>query len=431
MKTIFRYAALAALALSGVSAYASPDSPSEGYDLKQVQTKPQDEKKVQDKSYSEGFPFYIDKEALAAQMEAFREQIRESFENSKEYWDSLKEGFSISKDHYLAQIPKISDEAMEALRDQIEDARADFEELRERVFTERGWDLNGDDEFSYSDGQAPAPTVTKDYNLRNFTGISASGIFKVEVSKGPFSVSVECTETIAPYVKVRVVGNSLVLGLENMPNSVSRRLKGDTVLKAYVSMPKLSNVKLSGASGIILNDHFDLGGDVFYCELSGASSAKGVRVSSRKANLDMSGASNGDFMLDCDSFSTSMSGASVAKFDVVADGVTIEVSGASKASGKVDTDNLSLESSGSSLTDLSGRARRMTVEGSGVSKFSLSSLECGKASAELSGSSTARMDVADELKVELSGASSLLYNGNRGLSLDVESVSRASTLKKY
>ena len=427
MKTIFKYAALAALAFAGVSAYALPDSHSNGYDLRKVQTEPQDEKK--DQNRSEGFPFYFDKEALAAQMETFREQIRESFENNKEYWDKLKEGFSISKDQFLAQIPEISDEAMDAFREQMEDARAEFEELRERVFTERGWDLNGDDEFSYSEGQAS--TVTKDYNLRNFTGVSASGIFKVEVSKGPFSVRVECTETIAPYVKVRVVGNSLVLGLENMPNSVSRRLKGDTVLKAYVSMPKLSNVKLSGASGIIVNDQFDLGSEIFYCELSGASSAKGVRMISRRANLDMSGASTGDFVLDCNNFSTSMSGASVAKLDVAAAGVTIELSGASKASGRVETDDLSLESSGSSLTDLSGRARKMTVEGSGVSKFTLSSLECAKASAELSGSSVARMDVTDELKVELSGASSLLYNGNRGLSLDVESVSRASTLKKY
>jgi len=320
---------------------------------------------------------------------------------------------------------------MEALREQIEERRAEMEKLRERIYTERGWNLDDEEEFSFpSEGLAAPSTVTKDFDLRNFTGISASGIFKVEVSKGPFSVRIECSEALAPYLKVKVIGNNLTLGMD-MPASVSRKLKGQQVLKAYVSMPKLSSVKLSGTTGILFNDQFDLGNEVFSCEMSGASMAKGVRVNSRKVNLDMSGASNGDFVLDCDSFTTSMSGATVAKYDIVAGNITLELSGASKASGAVDTDALSLESSGSSVTDLSGSAKKMIVEGSGVSKFSLSSVDCVKASVELSGSSSAKMDVTDELKVELSGASTLLYNGNRGLSLDVESVSSASTLKKY
>ena len=431
MKRIFRYAALVAFSFAGLSAYAMPALSSGEKVSGEVRTLPQDEKKGQSRSFSEGFPFDFDKDAFVAQMDALREQMKEKYESTREDFDKLMEEFSKSKEEYLAQLPKFSEESMDALREQLEEGSAEMEKLRERFLTERGWGLYDDEDYSFpSEGEATPSTVTKNYNLKDFTGISASGVFKVEVSNGPFSVRVECTETYAPYLKVRVIRNNLTLGLD-MPSSVSKRIKGQQILKAYVSMPKLSSVKLSGVTGIIFNDEFDLRNGVFSFEMSGASTAKGVRINSKKVNLDMSGASSGDFVMNCDSFTTSMSGASTAIYDIVAGDITLELSGASKASGTVNTDDLSLESSGSSKTDLSGKAKTIKMEGSGVSTFTLSSLDCVKASAELSGSSYARMDVRDELKVELTGASTLLYNGNRGLTPEVESVSRMSTFKKY
>ena len=346
-------------------------------------------------------------EKMAEDLRRQLEEARESFEKAREEWKNYK---------------LLSEE-------QIEDLRAEFDRLRENM-SEGSFNF-GDEPVAEDPSTAAYSTITKDYDLRNFTGISASGVTKVELSKGSFSVRVECIDILEPYLKVRVVGKNLVIGFNDIPSSVQRKLRTDNLLKAYVSMPRLESVKLSGASSLRCNDSFDLGNNVFSCELSGATSIADVNVKAKKVMLDMSGVAKGTFNVDCDDVTSSMSGATYAKYDIASGSFTLEMSGSSKAEGAFVGNNISVEGSGVSYASLSGKSKDLKLEGSGATKFAFGDMPVSTSSVELSGSSSARVDVGSELKVELSAVSSLYYKGNNKLSLDVESVSRAATLKKY
>ena len=120
---------------------------------------------------------------------------------------------------------------------------------------------------------APA-YATRSFNVRNFTQIDISGIVDLTVEKSDrFSVEVTLPESVEKYLVVKVSDGCLKIGVENIPASVTRRLK-DWTLTARVSMPLLRGLEMSGATRFRCDDTFDLGGKDFELEMSGASRGK-------------------------------------------------------------------------------------------------------------------------------------------------------------
>jgi phage shock protein PspC (stress-responsive transcriptional regulator) len=90
----------------------------------------------------------------------------------------------------------------------------------------------------------------------------------------------------------------------------------------------------------------------------------------------------------------------------------LEASGAAMAKVDVNVPRIELDLSSASQVDLRGSANELRVEGSSASQLDALKLRTERASIELSSASQAQVHASNDLKVDLSGASSVSYAGN-------------------
>lgn len=105
-----------------------------------------------------------------------------------------------------------------------------------------------------------------------------------------------------------------------------------------------------------------------------------------------------------------LSGASSFTGNLNGHDVDIDLSGASHYQGSVDADEIDLDLSGASKAVMSGFSlEKMDVDISGASTLNASLLETPSVFGDISGASTADVTICSNLKVNLSGASTLIY----------------------
>ncbi|MDQ3131937.1 MAG: DUF2807 domain-containing protein [Acidobacteriota bacterium] len=91
----------------------------------------------------------------------------------------------------------------------------------------------------------------------------------------------------------------------------------------------------------------------------------------------------------------------------------LNVSGASKVSlANLKNENLQIDSSGATKITVAGETENLTVDVSGASKIDAENLKSENASIDASGASKVSVFVANELKSDASGASSIIYSGS-------------------
>lgn len=211
------------------------------------------------------------------------------------------------------------------------------------------------------------PVITREFAFTDFTTVEAGNAFQVElIPSSTYSVSVTANESLFEYIEVTKSLATLKIGMR----AVSLNW-GSAVLRAKVTMPELMGLKLSGASKC---------------------TARGFKSSSPFA-AEISGAST----LDCD--------AEAASFKS-------DISGASKMTGMLKADSSDIKLSGASRLSLDGSGGNVKVEASGASSALLSDFAVRDANIELSGASRAELDISGRLDANISGASTLIYEGN-------------------
>jgi hypothetical protein len=191
--------------------------------------------------------------------------------------------------------------------------------------------------------------VTRQMDVREFTGIDASGAFRVTVVAGDaYSVAVTADDNLFEYIEVRKEGSTLRIGFNAMhPISL-----GSVSCNAEIVMPSLEYIRLSGAAQ--------------------------ANISEFKTGKDFSA----------------------------------DLSGASSLTGSLDAARIQARASGASQIQLQGSSGDLSINGSGASNVDLSGLQSGsRASVELSGASRATVPARDTLEYSLSGGSHLEYKG--------------------
>ena len=440
MKRIFHIAlGIAAVAFISLSAAAAPS----GLEVASLEVtpqvvSPQDGDKASSKDPDSGRKYgFLSEE----QMKEFRSRMKRYEEQIRSSQESLAESLKNWKDNFDSSFI-LDNERMERFREELSDLSKGLSELDLNVpedwegkITVPDWEdyefvfpFDEDADESAAENAA-ADLVSKEYNLRNFTGVSASGIFKVELVSGPFSVKVECNDYLERYLVVKVSGGNLVLGLDNLPSSIQNKMRNGAVLRAYVSMPKIESVKLTGASEVVCGGEI-LSNGKFSCELSGATKMKGLSVTADNLDIMLSGASKCDIDASGKKANIILTGASVLTGGLDSESMEVELSGATKLTSKIQSEELHIQGSGSSLYDPTGSISKLVLHGTGASSFRLLNLSVGDGEFSLSGASNAKVDVKNGIKVDLTGASSLQYKDRPSVSVDVESVSRSATLKK-
>ena len=150
--------------------------------------------------------------------------------------------------------------------------------------------------------------VTRDYDLKGFNGITASGIYDVQLEKSnTWKVSISVPEDLEDYLEVKVNNGRLVLGMKQVPLRVSKNFSKWTVT-TKVSMPVLRSLSLSGAAKFDCNDSFDLGNETFKLELSGAGKANGLDINAKELEMEMGGATSANITGDFQKVEIEMSG---------------------------------------------------------------------------------------------------------------------------
>lgn len=259
---------------------------------------------------------------------------------------------------------------------------------------------------------APVPAndlFSKTYDYTGFTSLNVSNAFRVELSFAPdYEVYIEVPAYLEPFLRINQAGSILQIDLESLPADIQKKLSKETNrLKARVAMPKLLNLKASGAVSINPHGKLALGQESLFVQLSGASELNDLQAAGRQVSVQLSGASKaavqGAFE---DKVVVDLSGASKLRYKGDTDKLMVECSGASSLEAEGQHDEIVCNVSGSSKCAISGKANNLTLEASGASKFEMDG-EVKKAFTELSGVAKCRLAVREKLTYEISGVSSL------------------------
>ena len=255
-----------------------------------------------------------------------------------------------------------------------------------------------------------AANITKDVKVGDFTKIDVSYSFDITVVKSSEpSVTITIDEEYEPYLVVRVSHGVLLVGIDSarLPNRLSKNL-GNKVFEAEIGVKELSGLSMSGATSFYSDEVFEV--LEFDGEFSGASNVKKLCVEAKEGDFDISGASK-------------------LNLNGVFDDCSLDASGASNVYIEGKFGELDIDCSGASKIVMDGQTKSMDLDGSGASRIDGAKMVCETAVVDLSGASSATVEVVKYLEVDLSGASKLYYNSSVGR-LEVDDISGGASLKK-
>jgi hypothetical protein len=208
------------------------------------------------------------------------------------------------------------------------------------------------------------PIVTQKYDFSSFDKIEISNAFTFEISQSEdYTLTVSARQNIIEYLDISKSGDTLRIRMKN-------RTYSNTETKAVITLPELTRLIVSGAS---------------------SGTVKGFD-------------SDGKIILNAD-------GASRLDLDIQTGDLQMDVSGASKVSGSLVADNARFRISGASSGNLAGYSAKSKIELSGASNFTSPDFRMTAASVNIGSASSAEIYVETDLDVSISGASTLIYEG--------------------
>lgn len=272
-----------------------------------------------------------------------------------------------------------------------------------------------------------AQQITKSFIANDFSGITASNIFDIELTKsGVESVVVIADKEVMQYVEAKVVMGQLNLNLNtySMPRSLKKDLKS---IKVKINMKhELSWLSLSGASTLVSSSSFKP--ETFKGQVSGASSVSGLDLVCESAKISLSGASNISMKGKINVADYEFSGACTAVINQDVTNLSVECSGASKMDLTGRISKMEAEISGAASVKLRGTGDYMEAEVTGASKLNAIEFIVNDAEIDVSGVSKAIVNVQKSLDAEVSGGSSLEYKGSP--TINKASVNSISNIRK-
>lgn len=276
---------------------------------------------------------------------------------------------------------------------------------------------------------------TKTFAYSGFSELQVSWTYQVALTQADhYSVRVEAPDFVIPYLDVIVSGERLVLGIKEMPRDILKKVEmvlKHNEIRAWVAMPALSAVQMSGAANLNASGHFAARRMDFKLDLSGASALHGLSIEAADADIRCSGAAKFDVRGDFADLKIGLSGAAGGTLDAgkKVDEAELKLSGAVKFNLAGDFNELDLSTSGAVNFKMDGNVRNLDISGSGATKADLSGVPAERAEITLSGSARADIHVLNTLEVKLSGASTCRYKAGPDFRITEQTVSRGSSLK--
>lgn len=206
-------------------------------------------------------------------------------------------------------------------------------------------------------------------------------------------------------------GNLTVGMKESARRWIRFRSSNHKPVKVYFEMDEISGLDLSGASVVYFTGEYT--SNNLEIEMSGASKFAGpLNIKGNSMELDCSGAAKVSVHGDFENISIDASGASNINFSGNSVNLEGDFSGASKLYLDGSDNRTDIECSGATDLEMNGEGKILILEASGACKIDAKGYKVRNATVELSGASSAKLAVSDELKYNVSTASKLTYFGN-------------------
>lgn len=267
---------------------------------------------------------------------------------------------------------------------------------------------------------ADAEEKTKTYDFGDITGIDASFLYTIHVTEGKSDkVTLVYDDMIETFLDLEVSYKDGNLRLsrkvrdKKSENKFGRWISGADRKRVdvYLEMDNIRSIKVSGAAQITFEGNFKA--DDLDIDISGASSLKDLQVNGKSMDVDCSGASklsvSGNFSKEV---GIEVSGAGGMTYHGDSETLEVDLSGASsfKCDGKHSTADI--RCSGASKAELKGKGNYAEYDCSGASSINAEDFSVKKAEVELSGASSLKLSVSDELNYNVSTASKMTYYGD-------------------
>ena len=270
---------------------------------------------------------------------------------------------------------------------------------------------------------ANAAEKTKVYDFGNITDIDANFLYNIHVTEGKSDkVTLVYDDMIENFLDLEVSYKDGALRLsrnvrdrksENkfgkwMSNSERKRVE------VYLEMDNIKSIRVSGAAHITFEGTYKA--DELDIDVNGASSLKGLQVNGKSMEVDCSGASKlsvtGNFSKEVE---IEVSGAGSMTYSGDSEKLEAYMSGASSfdCNGKFNT--CDIKCSGASKAQISGKGHYGDFDCSGASRIDAEDFSVKKAEVELTGASSLKINVSDELQYNVSTASKMTYYGDPAL----------------
>ncbi|MCQ2145362.1 MAG: DUF2807 domain-containing protein [Bacteroidales bacterium] len=278
---------------------------------------------------------------------------------------------------------------------------------------------------------AKAQTVETVQEYTNFSSIEASDYFEIKLVHGTsYSAKIVADQLIAENVQVFVKGSTLNLDVDEKKYApeVKKALKGKNaivpVLRVEITAPSVNSIKLK--DNTILTSADNVKADNVKIELSDNANIKNLTLDAQDVSIKLSNKAQGRFDIYTNSITVDASNNASANLVLNCSNVVVGTAGSSNVVVNADTKSTAVKTQGSSTVTFTGNANKIKVEGSNSSTVLADGMVVDDADIALQNSSTCEINAKDHLKVDLTGSSHLIFNGNPNIDV-VKIVSSSMT----
>ncbi|MCR5004078.1 MAG: DUF2807 domain-containing protein [Bacteroidales bacterium] len=278
---------------------------------------------------------------------------------------------------------------------------------------------------------AQTKEIKKEYSA--FSVMEVSNAFDVTlIPSEDYSAVLTVDEVLESYVQAFIKGKTLYITLDtkSIPKELKKQMNSKNtpapVLKAVVRAPSVSSVILSDDTVFGIAEPIQV--DKFSISASGNAKVKGLSIQAKSADVTLDKKAEANMKIAATTVNVNLSSSSKLTLEQEATNFNIQSSGSGELTSTGTSKAISATTSGSSVVTLNGSTSSLEVKGSGSSNVNAVTLTTSNASVVLSNSCTVTENASDAIKVEMSGKSTLIFNGNP--KFDIVLV-KTSTIQRY
>ena len=265
--------------------------------------------------------------------------------------------------------------------------------------------------------------VEMNHDFTQFDGICVTDAFEITYIVSPtYSAKIVVDEIVSDYVKTYIKGHTLYVDLDekSFPKELKKMLKGKNaispVLKASIYAPVLSSITLKDAVKFNCDENLKLSS--VKITLENSAEIKRYVVDAQDIALNLANSSS--IRIDAYSSTIDLHAKNSSKVSCAFNCTTLNVKAENSSNITVDGEirNVNINSSNSSQLVLHGNSDIVNLTGENSSSVDSERLNTSQANIVLSGSAECRVNAKDNLKVNLTGSSKLIFSGSPVIDVD-------------